>query len=688
MATVHLFCAAADPGAALLTLAALRDRSALAWPVVVHLEAAEQDGAWLQPYLGDGPGWQCSRFDPAQPSPEPASENWVALCAGIDLPVGWDARLQATADAAPLCAVVSSSIAPLADWQRVDREALAHGQGRVLACEQIAPCALLRPALLAGLTLPDRWLADAARSEFAKQLLAAGHSMGLAEDLRPGWAGDMAPALVPKLPAMAEPGLQDPAAIWPAWYDGRPVLLHVMHGWGGGQQVWVEDFCEADEQHVHLLLAPVGGHASGIFSEIALRMPGQEEPLYRWRFNAPIRATAIHHPEYRAALATLCRVFMVDGILVSSLIGHALDVLDTPLPTLHVCHEYYPFCPAFYIRYQGICQRCDDARLKDCLSNNPASSLFSHVSGASWSAIRRAYLRLIAAKPVRLLAPSESVARYYRQLQPAIAEHGITVIPHGMDWLPAGEVTVTRPAGSLPRIVILGRLYEAKGKALLDELLPRISATAEVVLLGCGYGGKEYAGQPNVILVPSYERTALPSLLAEYHPDLGLLLSIVPETFSYTLSELMHAGIPALAPRLGSFVDRIVDGKNGFLAEPTVEAMSMRLDQLLAERSALAEVAGHLRQYRGSTRAEMVAAYLPLLPSRAMQGGLIPGGRRLPPLAETAPLEAQMSELDAAQCKQAALPRPSQLRGRLVARLSAILIRIVYRLQRMAAGRS
>ncbi|HEY9101380.1 glycosyltransferase family 4 protein [Chitinimonas sp.] len=461
-----------------------------------------------------------------------------------------------------------------------------------------------------------------------------------------------------------------------------------MHGWGGGQQVWVEDFCEADTQHVHLLLAPVGGHATGIFSEIAVRMPGREEPLYRWHFNAPIRATAIHHPEYRAALAMLCRVFMVDGILVSSLIGHALDVLDTPLPTLHVCHEYYPFCPAFYIRYQGICQRCDDARLKDCLSNNPASSLFSHVSGATWSAIRQAYLRLIAAKPIRLLAPSESVARYYRQLQPAIAEHGITVIPHGMDWLPAGAVAVTRPAGSLPRIVILGRLYEAKGKALLDELLPRICTAAEVVLLGCGYGGREYDGLPNVILVPSYERTALPALLAEYRPDLGLLLSVVPETFSYTLSELMHAGIPALAPRLGSFVDRIVDGENGFLAEPTVEAMSARLEQLLAERSALTRVAGHLRAYRGSTRAEMVAAYLPLLPSRAMHAGFQPGSRWLPTLAETAPLEAQMGELDAAQCKQAALPRPNHLRGRLIAKLSAILIRIVYRLQRMAAGRS
>ena len=46
---------------------------------------------------------------------------------------------------------------------------------------------------------------------------------------------------------------------------------------------------------------------------------------------------------------------------------------------------------------------------------------------------------------------------------------------------------------------------------------------------------------------------------------LAMSVSIVPETFSYTLSELWAAGIPVLATRLGAFGDRIVDGENGWL---------------------------------------------------------------------------------------------------------------------------
>ncbi|MCW5567272.1 MAG: hypothetical protein KIS84_03465 [Dokdonella sp.] len=38
------------------------------------------------------------------------------------------------------------------------------------------------------------------------------------------------------LPTTATPAL--------AGLDGKPVFLHVLHGWGGGAERWVRDFCK------------------------------------------------------------------------------------------------------------------------------------------------------------------------------------------------------------------------------------------------------------------------------------------------------------------------------------------------------------------------------------------------------------------------------------------------------------
>jgi hypothetical protein len=41
-------------------------------------------------------------------------------------------------------------------------------------------------------------------------------------------------------------------------FDGRPVVLHVLHGWGGGAQRFVEDLAHADRERHHLVLVARG----------------------------------------------------------------------------------------------------------------------------------------------------------------------------------------------------------------------------------------------------------------------------------------------------------------------------------------------------------------------------------------------------------------------------------------------
>ena len=101
-------------------------------------------------------------------------------------------------------------------------------------------------------------------------------------------------------------------------------------------------------------------------------------------------------------------------------------------------------------------------------------------------------------------------------------------------------------------------------------------------------------------------------------PDIGLLLSSVPETFSYTLSELFAAGIPPIATNLGAFSDRIDPGKTGWLVPPRPEALVACLAALAQDRNQVRAVRDTLLSNDQRSSSDMVADYLALLPAATL----------------------------------------------------------------------
>ncbi|HWQ94627.1 MAG TPA: glycosyl transferase family 2, partial [Gammaproteobacteria bacterium] len=55
----------------------------------------------------------------------------------------------------------------------------------------------------------------------------------------------------------------------------------------------------------------------------------------------------------------------------------------------------------------------------------------------------------------------------------------------------------------------------------------------------------------------AYTHDELPNLLARANPHLAWFPAQVPETYSYTLSECLRAGLPAVCPNLGAFSERL-----------------------------------------------------------------------------------------------------------------------------------
>ena len=390
--------------------------------------------------------------------------------------------------------------------------------------------------------------------------------------------------------------------------------LHIMHGWGGGLAKWVGDFCAAEVQQGQgraLILKSVGIY--GAFGQrLELHLDHhQGPPIEYWELGVPIHATAIVHLQVQRILHEIIQRYGVTDILVSSLIGHSLDVLRTGLPTILIAHDHYPFCVALYSHFQTECRQCDGDRLRRCINSNPEHRFFKGVHAEDWSALREAFTRTVESYQPFLVAPCESAAKRWQSHMPNLGRHRFHVIEHGVDLPPA--LPFDPPEDGRLRVVILGRLSAEKGRGHLLSMMPEMSQFCDVLLLGCGQDADEFKSWSHITVQDHFNREDLPHRLAGWRPHLGLLLSNVPETFSYTLSELWHSRIPVLACAIGALADRIEEGQTGFLEVADAARLVARLRELHRDRYRLNEVRRRLESMPGRSTQEMFQDYLALL---------------------------------------------------------------------------
>jgi glycosyltransferase involved in cell wall biosynthesis len=403
----------------------------------------------------------------------------------------------------------------------------------------------------------------------------------------------------------------------------RAVRLHVAHSWGGGLSKWVRDFAQTDQAKGHgqgLVLRSVG--VFGAFGQRLSLYAGDEEvmPLRFWELGVPIHATATAHLQVQQILREIIEEFQVDHVVVSSLIGHSLDVLRTGLPTVVVAHDHYPFCVTLYAEFEGECRSCSRERLADCIQRNPAHRFFGGVQTDDWMDLRQAFIDAVVAHHTPIVAPAPSVALRWQAMMPGLSPAQFRVIAHGLN-LPETPAFSPPDEGPL-RVVVLGRLTQEKGANLLSEMIKPLRGFAELILVGCGERIDPAFQGSGIQTIPNFDNTALPSILSQARPHVGLLMSTVPETFSYALSELWHAGIPVVATDSGALADRIAHGVTGFIAPARAEALLDQLRELDGRRDQLATMRGHLLRAPSRGLEEMVLEYLELLPAPAPRTGI------------------------------------------------------------------
>jgi GT2 family glycosyltransferase len=155
----------------------------------------------------------------------------------------------------------------------------------------------------------------------------------------------------------------------------------------------------------------------------------------------------------------------------------------------------------------------------------------------------------------RVIAPSAWVVKEYRKYFPD-ARYRVAWHPDSEQNMPWPPSTNPAPGDRSLRVLVLGALSPEKGADVLESVAVearRRGLPLEFHLLGYAYRPLDVA----VVEHGAYAEADLPQRLEEIQPDIVWFTALWPETYSYTLSEVLLAGLPLVAPDLGAFPERL-----------------------------------------------------------------------------------------------------------------------------------
>jgi glycosyltransferase involved in cell wall biosynthesis len=276
--------------------------------------------------------------------------------------------------------------------------------------------------------------------------------------------------------------------------------------------------------------------------------------------------------------AELLHVEGAAGFAQADLLGLSRDH-----PMLLALHDFALFCPRpnLFDEVRGAdCGGC--AAERDCHGRLADSD---SGAAASWGWRARGAAILSSSRCVvyssaflrrehdRLFGPPSGAACV---IEPGIVAHGLPPRP----WPSAA----TRPRA---RIGFVGGGHAHKGAPVLESLIRTLGhiRAAAVDWEVFGGGGSEQLRRlrrlPRVRVHGYFRHGTLPARLRARRVDLCVMLPQFPESFSLTLSEMLAAGVPVLAPRSGALPDRLSGGGGMLSVDASVEQVAAALGRWL-----------------------------------------------------------------------------------------------------------
>lgn len=367
-----------------------------------------------------------------------------------------------------------------------------------------------------------------------------------------------------------------------------PRILFVSHALGGGTEKHIRDLTAHLQGRAHfLVLRPEAGEQvrvdwldPGEGLQLWFALPGDYDAFRAILENLGVSRVHIHH-----TLGVPHQVF---------------DILaDMDLPYDFTAHDYYPLCPQITLtrRDNRYCGEPNEKGCDDCLRGNPAPG---RVDIGTWRNNHRSLIE----KAQRVFTPCADTARRYQKHFPSgryvVAAHT------DMESFIAPPVRPLLSVNNRPLcIAVLGALSPVKGADLLEAVANDAHARKLPLHFQLfGYAYRHLNDIETLSVTGPYSDADLGSLLDAWKPDVVWFPAQWPETYSYTLSACLAAGLPVAATNLGAIAERLAGRPYSWLQPWDVPAPEWNNFFLqLAKGQAPADLSSSISTKQGPNRA-------------------------------------------------------------------------------------
>jgi glycosyltransferase involved in cell wall biosynthesis len=383
-------------------------------------------------------------------------------------------------------------------------------------------------------------------------------------------------------------------------------ILFLIHDWKnvsenvGGTTLHAYDLIQnLREKYNFHVLAPENGlyklYSYWSESESEITFPGvidfSNRPLY--------------NSQYKEILMEIVEDFNIGIVHIHHMIGHYFDIIDIisqfSLKSVLSIHDFYPLSLSFN-KVEVTKKSSFPIKLKS--NKKKVESLESDESSLmrNWNTVWQRLFKSVNHVVVPSISAKEELEEVYNDFD-------ISVIEHGVD-LEKKESKLSLDNGGVVDIAFVGVIVKHKGSEILRYLVKKNKLNnVRIHLFGVtDLPLKEYK---YFINHGKYLRKDLPNLLQENKIKLVCLFSLVPETYSYTLTESVVAGVPVVGTDVGAIGERIRRDKLGWLIDPNAkyDKFADKINLILSNHKEYSEVIKNINNYKIRTVEEMSRDY-------------------------------------------------------------------------------
>ena len=328
--------------------------------------------------------------------------------------------------------------------------------------------------------------------------------------------------------------------------DSLPVVLHILHGHGGGTEKHVEELCRSFLGKARLLImyAPV---------------EQSDNPEVRLRSADPFDALDLLLPTADLELLTsFLQSFGVSLVHIHHVLDYPMDlralIVSLGVPFYLTVHDYFLICPRINLMppKQKYCGEPGPSQCNACLSIDAPRGAVDIL----WWRASHAWLFEGA---TAVICPSNDVANRCRRYFPDAAYQVVSHEKMTSSTLSVANVPVLTPHEPL-RIAILGVLARHKGLTLISDALDvAVQKNSPLEFRLIGFSEQIMPHFPTHLFSQTgpYDDSHLADLIDAFNPHLILFPACWPETYSYTLTVALNSQRPIMVTDIGALTERV-----------------------------------------------------------------------------------------------------------------------------------